>query len=96
MKRIGKKMPNVILNWNANPPVEQVSAYTIYRDGASIATVSGITYTDPDVQPGSHVYEVSATNAWGEGPKSDPISTLLPPSKVSGLTIQVVVTVTVP
>ena len=89
-------MANVILSWTANPPTEQVSAYTVYRDNAAITTVTTTTYTDADVPLGQHIYEVSAINAWGEGPKSDPISTLLPPSKVSGLTVQVVVTVTIP
>ena len=54
--------------------------YTVYRGNASssmsaLTTISGLSYVDPGLTNGHmYYYSVSATNAVGEGPSTDPIS----------------------
>ena len=88
-------MADVRLTWNPNDSSEAVTGYKVYRDAALIGSPVVPEYTDLAVAAGTHVYEVSAQNIWGEGPKSDPVSTPGAPSKVGGVTISISVNVTV-
>lgn len=89
-------MATVTLAWDPNPPEEQVTGYTIYRNGEDAGEAIGQTeYTLESVEPGD-VLEVAANGPYGVGPKSDPVT--MPPaaSKVSGLKIvNITVNVTV-
>lgn len=56
--------PTVRLDWD---PVPGATGYRIYRDGAGIASVSGTSYLDSDVDPETaYVYAIGARNAAGE------------------------------
>ena len=67
------------LFWSANPAVEGVTDYTVYRsldkvDFTNLATISGsstLQYTDNTVENGiTYFYHLTATNGTGEGPAS--------------------------
>ncbi len=88
-------MAEVKLTWNASPENEQVSGYRVYQDGLPAGTIGLPEFVIPDVAPGVHSYEVAALNIWGEGPKSDPVSTPAVPGKVSGVQISININVTV-
>lgn len=88
-------MAQVKLNWTANDAVEQVTGYNVYQDGALLGVSPTTEYIAADVAPGAHVFEVAAANVWGEGPKSDPVSTPSAPSKVGGVSIAITVNVQV-
>ena len=88
-------MAQVTVNWTQNPAEEIVSGYNAYVDGV-LATPSPI--VPPfvsDMAMGLHNVEIAAVNAWGEGPKSDPVSTPPAPSKPTGVSISITVNVTV-
>lgn len=87
-------MPNTTIAWQPNPAEEQIKNYKVYIDNAAIAQPTDPTFVT-DLTPGQHKIEVSAVNDWGEGPKSDPISTPPSASKVGGLNVTVTVSVSV-
>jgi len=58
------QVPDVILNWNAASVARSLTGYRVYRNGLSIADVTGITYTDPNVPTGTHAYFV--TGVYGQ------------------------------
>lgn len=64
---------NVTLGWNTAG--NDMFAYYIYRDSIKIGQVSSTenTYFDEGLAYGTYTYQVSAVNATGEGPLSDPI-----------------------
>jgi len=66
------------LSWNA---ASGATAYRVYRDGALVAATPLRTHIDtPLVNGVSYAYQVSATNAVGESPKSAPVVVVpLPP-----------------
>jgi chitodextrinase len=84
----------VDLGWNASTDNVGVAGYTVYRDGTSIATLSGstLTYSDTSVLPGiTYSYTVDAFDGGGNhSAASDPavVTTpdTLPPSVPAGLT----------
>jgi hypothetical protein len=56
----------IALAWNANPPTDNVTSYTLYRDASPIWSGLGTAFTDTNVVPGvSHTYTLTATNAAG-------------------------------
>ena len=83
----------VMVTWDANPAVENVTEYVVYVDDAE-ASRTGATLAAVDVAPGAHVFEVSAVNQWGESARSDPVSTP-PASSAPGVVVVVVPPVTV-
>jgi chitodextrinase len=87
----------VDLSWNASTDNNAVAGYTIYRDGTSLATVSGstLTYTDAGVQTGvTYSYSVDAfDDAGNHSTQSSPVSVTIPdqpPSTPDGLTASAV------
>ena len=84
----------VDMNWNASTDNVGVAGYTVYRDGTSIATVSGstLTYSDTSALSGStYSYTVDAFDGGGNhSPVSDPVVVttpdVQPPSVPGGLT----------
>lgn len=91
------------LKWVANPVEEKVDYYSIYKDGAILARVSGEVEGDPvptnyDFVCDFGAYAISATNTGGEGQISEPVSLArseLPPSTPSGFTINIINNITV-
>jgi hypothetical protein len=82
------------LNWPVNPPEEQVTGYNVYMDGAQVGNTQEPKF-ELEISPDAHAFAVSAVNVWGEGPQSDPVKTPAPCSKVGGLSISIVVNVSV-
>ncbi|MCL4561491.1 MAG: DNRLRE domain-containing protein [Chloroflexi bacterium] len=82
----------VDLAWQASTDNVGVAGYTIYRDGAALATVSGTTlaYSDATVQPStSYTYTVDAFDQAGNhSAQSAPVS-VTTPSMPSSLTFNV-------
>ncbi|MBG0828636.1 carbohydrate binding domain-containing protein [Planomonospora sp. ID67723] len=76
------------LKWNA---VEGATGYTVYRNGAKVATVTGTAHTE-NPQPGTYDYQVTASNAAGESPRSAAVPVTVgndqppPPPAPTGLT----------
>lgn len=71
----------VVLTWRAAAdPESGISAYRLYRDGARVASVTGTSYTDSEVDPETtYAYRVSAVNGAGlEGPPSPSVSAATP------------------
>lgn len=68
-------MATVTLTWTANDPGEQVTSYRVYQDGAQALEIPASPAVLAGVTPGQHTFEVAAMNLWGEGPKSDPLTT---------------------
>ena len=64
------------MNWTANPAGNQVTGYNVYRVGQTFSgpwvTTTGTTFTNASgvVNGTQYCYQVSATNAAGEGAKS--------------------------
>lgn len=54
---------SVLLAWTAG---ENSEGYKVYRDGIELGIASETQYLDMDVPYGSHLYEVSTTNRYGE------------------------------
>jgi parallel beta-helix repeat protein len=84
--------PEVDLSWGASSDDVGVTGYTIYRNGAALATVSGstLTYADPSVvQLANYTYAVDAFDAAGNhSPHSAPLSVVIdfaPPSIPTGV-----------
>lgn len=79
------------LTWRApvaKPPVAGIpSAYTVYRDGAPLATVTALTYTDTTLPAGINpAYTVSAVNPAGESAGSNTALAYRTPASPIGLT----------
>jgi hypothetical protein len=80
MVRFAESAPS--LQWDANPPNEQVTNYKIYekigQNFTLVGTVDGktTTYSLAGVPEGQHIYAVSAVNITGESSKST--ETILP------------------
>lgn len=65
---------DVTLSWEA-PPADELLGYNVYRDAEMIntSTVTELTYLDEDVEPGTHIYAVSAVYDMGESSLSVPV-----------------------
>jgi N-acetylglucosamine-6-sulfatase len=74
---------HVDLSWTASTDDVAVTGYTIYRDGAPIGLVDGLTtsYVDSSVSPGTtYTYTVDAFDAAGNrSTQSDPVVVTTPP-----------------
>ncbi|MET7358807.1 glycoside hydrolase family 18 protein [Streptomyces sp. NPDC005562] len=63
---------SVDLSWT---PVSTATGYTVYRDGAKVASVAGASTTVTGLTPDTaYSFQVSAVNAAGESPKSAAVS----------------------
>jgi chitodextrinase len=88
----------VNLTWNASTDNVGVAGYTVYRNGAQLATVTATGYTDGSVSPStSYSYAVDAFDlANNHSAKSSPVSVTTPapdtqpPSVPTGLTVTAV------
>ena len=89
----------VDLAWQAaSDPESGIASYRVYRDGARVATPSGLSFQDTGLQPGTtYRYEVSAVNGEGlEGARSSVSATTpaatdtSPPGAPAGLEATVV------
>ncbi len=89
------------LSWSSSTDNVGVTGYNIYRDGAFLAGVSGLTFTDDDVTAGNtYAYEVSALDAAGnESSPSGEVTAEIAeagdteaPTIPAGLTLQVLAT----
>lgn len=86
---------DVLVQWQANPPSQAITAYKVHQDGAEVGQVDGsileFTVTGVATNQGDVAFQVSAVNALGEGPLSDPavVNTDLP-TKVQGVTAEIV------
>lgn len=85
----------VVLTWTApdNDGGSAVTGYCVYRDGVKItdALVSGTSYTDDGLKPGTYVYTVRAVNEVGEGASSREASAVVaaPPEEITySVTVQ--------
>lgn len=68
----GTTSSSVSLAWNA---VSGATGYTIYRDGARVTAVSGTSATVTGLAAAtSYSFQVAASNAAGESPKSTPVT----------------------
>ncbi|MCC9306520.1 glycoside hydrolase family 6 protein [Kitasatospora sp. RB6PN24] len=62
----GTTSSSVSLSWTASTDPAGVTGYSVYRDGAKIATVTGTGYTDSGLSPAtSYQYTVTAQDAAG-------------------------------
>jgi hypothetical protein len=81
----------VTLAWAASTDDVGVSAYTVYRDGVSIATPAGTTYVDRTASAGrTHSYTVAAQDLAGHlsalsDPSSIDVPDVIPPSMPGSL-----------
>ena len=82
----------VMVTWDANPAVENVTEYVMYVDDAEVSR-TGTTSAAVDVDPGAHVFEVSAVNQWGESERSNPVVT--PPVASIPVPVSVTISLTV-
>jgi hypothetical protein len=64
---------DVLLEWE-EPESEDVTGYTIYRDGDLIIFTDGTEYTDPNLENGSYEYFVIAVYDEGFSEKSNTVS----------------------
>ncbi|GAA3926373.1 S8 family serine peptidase [Actinoplanes auranticolor] len=81
----------VKLSWRApvaRPAVSGTPAsYTVYRDGAQLATVTTLTYTDSILTAGTNpTYTVSAANPAGQSARSTPATAFKAPARPVGVT----------
>lgn len=88
------------VSWDANPAADNVTVYRCYVDktkvGSDIPVTSPRRCVVPSQTPGTHVVEVSAVNAWGEGARAAlTASAGTPPGPPSGLRIEVTQTATI-
>jgi fibronectin type 3 domain-containing protein len=56
---------SVSLSWGASTDNVGVAGYYVYRNGASIMSVTGTSFTDSSLAPGSYQYAVAAYDAAG-------------------------------
>ena len=56
-----------------------LTGYNVYRDDVMIAStgVAELTYDDMDLDPGTYIYELSATYDDGESPRTDPAEAII-------------------
>jgi chitodextrinase len=91
-----KTPPSVTLSWNASTDNVGVTGYTVYRNGAALATVSGstLTYTDTTVViGGSYSYTVDAFDAAGNhSAQSAPVAANVPSGAAKFVQSRVVTT----
>lgn len=84
------------LDWDNNAPSDQVTGYCVYASlnggaSAKLLTVQTNTAQLPSLPAGLYVFNVTATNAWGESAKSLPVSTSVGAGNVPvGLKIRIV------
>ncbi len=79
----------ITLNWNSVNN-QGVTGYTLYRNGISVGTTaSATTYPDSTglIVGVNYIYQVSASNAGGEGPLSLPVTMPLLPHTPTGLAV---------
>ena len=76
------------LVWDANPADQQVTKYTIYRDGIKIGETSATTYDLAGISPGIYTFTVRAVNVWGESADSNPAVSPALAGNVSGVDLQ--------
>lgn len=75
----------IVLQW-APPPIDggsNITGYGVYRNGELVRSIdaSTTTYTDDGLTGGQdHVYEISARNELGEGPRSLPLTARVAPT----------------
>jgi len=85
-------MADVIVSWDPNPAVEQISAYAVYLDGNRVAPATS-PHTLSNVLPGVHAVEIAAIGQWGEGPHSDQVVTPPGATKPGGVRLLIQVAV---
>ncbi len=84
-----------VLIWSFNPADQFIMTYRVYEQIGGVwqlrADVPAVTNTVtlPNVTTGLHVYSLSATNVFGEGPKSVPVNAIVPglPSAVTNIIV---------
>ena len=86
-------MADVKITCTANPTEEAITGYKFFQDDVEIGLSAVPEFTVTSVAPGVHKYEVAAVNAWGPGPKSDPVSTPPAASKCGGVQINIVINI---
>lgn len=67
---------DITLAWDANPAAEQVTKYNVYEilpTGKKLLGSTSGTELKLSLEPGQKTLAVSAVNAWGESPLSDPL-----------------------
>ncbi len=76
---------NHVLSWSLNATNEAVTGYNLYRQAGTppawvkIASVGAVnTVTVSNVSSGWSIYSLTATNAIGESPSSQPVSAFVP------------------
>jgi hypothetical protein len=68
---------NVVLSWQAaatSGGLRGFQGYNVYRDGALLTTIAGITYTDMDLPNGIYQYYVTALYDSGESTQSNTVT----------------------
>lgn len=80
-------MPAVPIDLYANSPARQAqltwrsvagaTVYSVYRDGAKIASTSSTDYTDTSASDGTHSYYVTAVNDGGESEPSNTVQVVV-------------------
>lgn len=89
---------DVVVSWDVRPAAEDAS-YVIFQDGVQVGEVpvGGGELTLANIGAGaSYLFEVAAKNALlGLGPKSDPVTVVVPlaPGKVVNVKVQVKVAI---
>lgn len=79
----------VVLVWAASTDNVGVKNYTVTRDGATIGTATGVTFTDPNAVAGQmHAYQVFATDAAGNRSAGSNVANLAFNSAPSGADTQ--------
>lgn len=76
---------SVSLTWNASTGGSGVTGYTVYRNGSTLATTTGTSYTDSTVAPSTtYTYTVDAYNAAGShSAQSAGVQATTPPTSTS-------------
>lgn len=88
----------VVLQWDANPVLDQVTAYNVYQDGVKVSTIAAptTTVTLPTVSATAHTFYVTATNSSGESLASNTVNMLALPGAPSGLKVSITFTMVTP
>ncbi len=56
----GPASSDIICSWDAPVANRAITGYSVYRDGSSLGTTSGLTYVDANVPTGTYTYYVTA------------------------------------